>query len=115
MRLPGRALAAYLAGAALLSSVTVAYEWASPIDTPEGPWDWYRRFGVVNGAFVGGGHVAPGGGFILEVHPPRFAPFPFLSYVGPESGGLVVAVWFVFVCLAIAHAGVCRYARSSLA
>lgn len=52
---------------------------------------------------VGGGHVAPGGGWTLDVHWPRFVPFPFYSGAGPESGGLYVALWFVFGCAAVTH------------
>jgi hypothetical protein len=101
-----RVLAAYLAAAVLLSSVSMVFEWKAPIDTPEGPWEWYRSVGVVNGVFVLGGHAAPGGGWTLEVYSPRFTPIPALSSVGPESAGLFVSVWFAFGCLALAHLGI---------
>lgn len=107
--------AAYLAATLVLSSVSIAFEWASPIDTPEGPWGWYREIGMRNGMLVGGGHVAPGGGWILDVHWPRFVPFPFYSGAGPESGGLYLAFWFVVGCVAVTHSFVRAARRATTA
>ncbi|HVJ17445.1 MAG TPA: hypothetical protein VM686_18590, partial [Polyangiaceae bacterium] len=81
----------YVMAALILSAVSMTFEWVSPIDTPEGAWDWYREVGVRNGILVVAQHEPPGGGWRLDVDWPRFPPFPFFVGAGPGSGGLYIA------------------------
>jgi hypothetical protein len=96
-------MAMYLFAVLASSSVSMTFEWASPIDTPEGPWDWYSEIGVRNGVLVAAGHAAPGGGWFVDVHWPRFMPVPVYAGGGPESGGLYVAPWFLLGGIAAVH------------
>lgn len=93
----------YLLAVVVLSSATVTFEWSSPIETPEGPWDWYREIGVRSGVLVAAGHAAPGGGWTFDLGWPRLMPAPFYAGAGPESGGLYLAPWFVVGALAAVH------------
>ena len=95
--------ASYLLSVVTLSSATATFEWASPIETPEGPWDWYREIGVRNGVLVTAGHSAPGGGWHFGLRPPRFIPLPIFAGAGPESGGLYAAPWFALGAIAAVH------------
>jgi hypothetical protein len=121
MASPRRLVAAYFAGTLLLSSVSITREWVSPIDTPEGPWDWYEEVGVRDGVFLVNRYVPPNGvggsgrGWSFAVHRPRFVPVPFLHGVGPESGGGLVAVWFGLGCVALAGHVLQRWARGAVA
>jgi hypothetical protein len=102
--LSNRWLAAiYLLAVVALSSATATFEWASPVETPEGSWDWYREIGVRNGVLVAAGHVAPGGGWRFGLRWPRLVPIPLFAGAGPESGGLYAAPWFVLGALAAVH------------
>lgn len=98
-----RLLVTYLVAVAALSSVTATFEWPSPLETPEGPWDWYRELGVRRGVLVAAGHAAPGGGWRLGLDRPRVMPLPLVAGAGPESGGLYVAPWFAVGAMAAGH------------
>jgi hypothetical protein len=95
--------AIYLLAIVALSSATAKFEWVSPIETPEGPWDWYREVGVRNGIVVIARHEPPGGGWSFGFDWPRAIPVPLFAGAGPESGGLYAAPWFVLGTLAVAH------------
>jgi hypothetical protein len=93
----------YLLALVAVSSLSVTFESVSPIDTPEGPMDWYSEIGFRNGLFVVAGHEPPGGGWLLHCHLPRFFPLPVWAGAGPESGGLYIATWFALGLLACTH------------
>lgn len=95
--------AAYFLAVLASSSVSATFEWASPIDTPEGPYDYYTEVGLRNGTLVAGGHDPPGGGWMLDVGWPRFMPLPVYAGAGPESGGACVATWFLIGAVAVVH------------
>jgi hypothetical protein len=93
----------YLLAVLVVSSATVTFEWSSPIESPEGPWDWHREIGVRGGVLVVAGHAAPGGGWTFNLGWPRLMPAPFYAGAGPEGGGLCLAPWFVGGALATIH------------
>lgn len=102
--LSNRRLAAiYLIGAVALSSVSISFEWLSPIETPEGPWNWYGEVGIRRGGIVVGTHAPPGGGWQLDLHWPRISPVPMFAGAGPENGGLYVSVAFFVGAIAVVH------------
>jgi hypothetical protein len=93
-----RLLAFYLVPIALLSSVNIAYEWSSPLPIEDGTTvPWYCSAGLRNGAVIFGNHEGDpeAAGLILTLHVPEFIPVPFYVGVGPEGGGVFIAIWFI--------------------
>jgi len=103
-----RRLVTYLIAVVLLSSVDITYEWLSPLP-PGGesttPTEWYGVAGLRNGLIMLANHEPPGpaAGLSIDIHMPELFPIPFYAGAGPESGGVVVTVWFIALALWTAH------------
>ncbi|HEU5323772.1 MAG TPA: hypothetical protein VFX28_23420 [Methylomirabilota bacterium] len=88
----------YLLAVLVLGSVDVTFEWFSPSATESGEsvqWDT-MVVGLRAGAVVLSGHGGKSAaGLAADVHAPRFLELPYFVAVGPDSGGVAVAVWLV--------------------